>query len=109
VEALGNSRKHAAATEAALALSCADGEVTLRVVDNGKGFNTGELSEGSGLQHMADRMAAVGGSLSVLSDSNAGTAVVALAPLGAPVGQYLHISGRPTTPASTAGQPAPAG
>jgi signal transduction histidine kinase len=80
VEALGNSGKHAEATEAALSLSCGDGLVTLRVTDNGKGFNPMELTEGSGLQHMADRMAAVGGSLSVISESIRGTSVLAQAP-----------------------------
>ena len=40
------------------------------------------VAEGSGLQHMADRMAAVGGSLVVTSQPGAGTWVTATAPSG---------------------------
>ena len=109
VEALGNSRKHAKATDASLALFCVGGEVTLRVSDNGKGFDTMGLSEGSGLQHMADRMAAVGGSLSVMSDSVTGTSVLARAPIGVSGRADRPINARPTIPADRAGQPAPSG
>jgi signal transduction histidine kinase len=109
VEALGNSRKHAEATEASLSLSCTAGEVRLRVADNGKGFDPMELPEGSGLQHMADRMAAVGGSLSVSSDSIGGTSVLARAPIAALESSEIPISGRPRILSGTEGRPAPFG
>jgi signal transduction histidine kinase len=109
IEALGNSCKHADATEGALSLSCAGDQVTLRVTDNGRGFDSMDLSEGSGLQHMADRMAAVGGSLNVLSNSVAGTAVIARAPLTHPPAAERPLTARPMIRADTPEQPAPSG
>jgi len=109
VEALGNSRKHAEATEATLSMECADSQVVLRIVDNGKGFEPSDLAEGSGLQHMADRMAAVGGSLSVTSHPVTGTSVSARAPMVVPVSAQLPVNGLSRTPSNTAAQPAPFG
>ena len=80
VESLGNSRKHAAATKATVTLAEQDGKVVLEVHDNGTGFDQRRVAEGSGLQHMADRMAAVGGWLVVTSQPGAGTWVTATAP-----------------------------
>jgi signal transduction histidine kinase len=44
------------------------------VEDNGPGFDTGVLNGGSG-QHMADRIAALGGTLTVTSGPGQGTIV----------------------------------
>jgi signal transduction histidine kinase len=109
VEALGNSRKHAEATEATLSMSCVHGQVTMRITDNGKGFDASDLSERSGLQHMADRMAAVGGSLSVMSDPIAGTSVSARAPMAHQAIAGVPLTGPSKTPSGTEGQRAPSG
>jgi signal transduction histidine kinase len=109
VEALGNSRKHADATETALSLSCDDALVTLRITDNGKGFEPIDLSERSGLQHMADRMSAVGGSLIVTSDRIGGTSVIARAPLMVPLRADGSPTVRSTIPSGREELPAPSG
>jgi signal transduction histidine kinase len=80
VESLGNSRKHSAATTATVTLAELANEVILEVHDNGHGFDPGNVVEGTGLQHMADRMAAVGGALAVTSRPGAGTGITARAP-----------------------------
>ena len=93
VEALGNSRKHAAATKATVTLAERAHTVILEVHDNGAGFDQQQIAEGSGLQHMADRMAAVGGGLVVTSRPGAGTWVTATAPSHAtPVAAQLPVA-----------------
>ncbi|MGZ4592824.1 MAG: sensor histidine kinase [Actinomycetes bacterium] len=107
VEALGNSRKHAGATEIAVALAERGGQVVLEVHDDGTGFEPTVPANGSGLQHMADRMAALGGQLVVDSRPGAGTWVTARAPLSVP--QRPAVTVPSPTHAGTAARPAPAG
>ena len=78
LEALTNAQKHAGSATASVLLSAGDGCLVLEVVDDGRGF-AGRRS-GSGLQNMADRMAAVGGRLDIDSTPGRGTRVVASAP-----------------------------
>ena len=80
VEALGNIRKHAHATTTTVTLAERDPVIVLEVHDDGKGFDEGTPSAGSGLQHMSDRIAALGGSLVVESRRGAGTWVTATVP-----------------------------
>jgi signal transduction histidine kinase len=93
VESIGNSHKHAAARQTVVTLAAGADEVVLEVHDDGRGFDPRTGSTGSGLQHMADRMAALGGSLVVESRPGAGTWVTARAhpdvpaPRRAPDGQ----------------------
>jgi signal transduction histidine kinase len=89
IESLGNSRKHAAATATTVTLAERDGEVVLEVHDDGAGFDPACTHAGSGLQHMADRMAALDGTLVVNSRPGGGTWVTARAPAGVPTGQRL--------------------
>jgi hypothetical protein len=60
VESIGNSHKHANARQTVVTLAAGADEVVLEVHDDGRGFELGTESTGSGLQHMADRMAARG-------------------------------------------------
>ena len=78
-EALANAVKHAGATAAHLRVA-ADGR-TLRaeVADNGAGGAT--IDADGGLQGLADRVAALGGTFSVHSPPGAGTRVAAMLPL----------------------------
>jgi signal transduction histidine kinase len=52
----------------------------LEVHDNGVGFDQHSVADRSGLQHMSDRMAALGGTLVVESRPGAGTWVTATVP-----------------------------
>ena len=75
LEALNNIAKYAEATSATVALVQEDGHLAFSVTDDGKGFDTDTHRDGTGLQGMADRLDAVGGSLDVTSRAGAGTTV----------------------------------
>ena len=75
LEALNNIAKYAEATAATVSLARADGVLSFEVRDDGRGFDAGAMSYGTGLQGMADRLDAVGGSLAVGSEPGAGTMV----------------------------------
>jgi signal transduction histidine kinase len=81
LEALTNVAKYAGATKASIRLANGDGELRFEVSDDGRGFDPGETGYGTGLQGMADRLAAVGGSLSVDSAPECGTTVAGSVPV----------------------------
>lgn len=80
-EALANVNKHAGATEAVLSAVIDDGVLRVGVADDGRGGASS--APGSGLEGLADRVAALGGRLEVRSPVGGGTALVAEIPLGA--------------------------
>ncbi len=77
IEALTNAVKHAHASQVSLCAGQRNGALVLRVTDDGIGGATPQ--PGSGLCGMADRLAAVGGVLTVNSD-HTGTTVIASIP-----------------------------
>lgn len=79
-ESLANIRKHAHASRATITLTELDGVITLRVRDDGDGFDVDEPSHGFGLGGMRDRLALVGGAVAVVS-SREGTTLTASLPL----------------------------
>ncbi|MHC3468631.1 sensor histidine kinase [Streptomyces sp. 7R007] len=114
--ALANVREHAAATRAAVTLTCLEDQVSLDVADNGRGFEVGARSgggrgEGLGLRTEADagsrrgvaagpgrghglpamriRARQSGGTLSVESVPGEGTVVSVAVPLARPVGELV--------------------
>jgi len=74
-EILHNVRKHAAATRVAITVSVAVREITLRVEDNGSGFDTAASSTGHGLRSLRQRAADAGGTVTVESGPGKGTRV----------------------------------
>jgi signal transduction histidine kinase len=85
LEALQNAAKHAPEAEVDVELSLVDGELRFAVADDGPGFVTGDRAgHGSGLVGMADRLGAVGGTVTVTSAPGAGTTVAGRVPV--PVG-----------------------
>ena len=78
-EALTNAVKHGAATHADVLVAEREGRVVIEVRDDGRGFDPAERREGFGLTGMQERMALLGGELS-LASSPAGTTVRASAP-----------------------------
>jgi signal transduction histidine kinase len=87
LEALNNVAKYADASHASVTLSRADGSLRFEVRDDGAGFDVEGTTHGTGLQGMADRLAAVGGTLDLESDPGAGTTVAGRVPVaGAPSG-----------------------
>jgi PAS domain S-box-containing protein len=79
-EALTNVAKHANAATAAVAARVEDGTLRVEIRDDGVG---GARPEGSGLQGLADRLAAVDGRLEIESPAPGGTLVAAAIPLAA--------------------------
>jgi len=82
LEALQNAAKYAEANEVAVRLAEDHGELVLSIRDDGRGFDRAETPLGSGLQNMADRLAALGGTLTVRSRPGAGTTIEGRAPAG---------------------------
>jgi signal transduction histidine kinase len=79
-EALANTAKHAAASRVSIDVFAVGGELTVRVIDDGRGG--ADVTRGSGLRGLADRVEALGGELRVESPSGGGTVIAARLPLG---------------------------
>lgn len=76
-EALNNITKHARATQVTIDLCCDDNRVSLRIFDDGQGFDRQTVtSEHLGLAIMAERAEDIGAVLEVQSDIGAGTLVL---------------------------------
>jgi two-component system NarL family sensor kinase len=97
-EALTNIVRHAHASSASLALEISHDAVTLTISDNGRGFDVTDAfvgrRSGVGLRNMRERLEALGGSLS-LSSQTGHTAVTARVPLhttSAPLQSLQEIS-----------------
>ncbi|MDN5751617.1 MAG: histidine kinase [Pseudonocardia sp.] len=84
LEALQNAAKHAGEATVVLTVRRCDGRLTFDVADTGPGFDTGAVAAGAGLQNMADRIGAVGGSVRWSSAPGQGTTVTGAVPLGVP-------------------------
>ena len=84
LEALQNVAKYAKASGATVHLSRKDGHLDFEVADDGVGFDPNAKGSGTGTQGMADRLAALGGELLVVSSPGAGTTVTGKVPVAAP-------------------------
>ena len=76
LEALQNVAKYAEASSVKVGLADEDSELQFRIGDDGRGFDRSMTDYGTGLQGMADRLDAVGGTLDVQSDPGRGTTVI---------------------------------
>ena len=75
LEGLTNVAKYAEASSAEIRVAQIDGRVSFSVTDDGKGFNPRETRYGTGLQGIADRLAAIDGTFEIRSEPRAGTTV----------------------------------
>jgi signal transduction histidine kinase len=75
LEALQNVAKYAEASSATVRLSDGQSGLRFEVADDGRGFDAGTTSYGTGLQGIADRLAALGGTVHVSSSPGEGTSV----------------------------------
>ncbi len=80
LEALQNIAKYAQASEATVRLYDGTGLLSFVVADDGRGFDPASTGYGTGLQGMADRLDALGGSLEVRSAPQEGTSVTGRVP-----------------------------
>jgi signal transduction histidine kinase len=108
LEALQNISKYAQASAARVTLGHDGQRLTFTVADDGRGFDQAAAPAGSGVQGMADRLAALGGTLGVSSAPGHGTRVTGRLPAQAllPAGPGDRL--RPAAPrgALTGGGPA---
>jgi signal transduction histidine kinase len=77
-ETLANVVKHARATSVRVRLTMDDGRLRLEVEDDGTGGAS--MDAGTGLRGLADRVEAIGGTLSISSPPGGGTRVRAEVP-----------------------------
>jgi signal transduction histidine kinase len=80
LEALQNVSKYAEASSATIRLAQSNGLLTFEVHDDGRGFDPAAVSHGSGLQGIADRLAALGGAIEIRSTPGAGTTIAGTLP-----------------------------
>jgi signal transduction histidine kinase len=81
LEALQNISKYASAAQATVRLACDADGLEFTVTDDGAGFDAAAVRAGSGLQGMADRLAALGGTLDIRSQPGRGTTLSGRLPL----------------------------
>jgi PAS domain S-box-containing protein len=82
-EAVSNAFKHGKASKVTIGLDFEPKRISLSVKDNGVGFSReAAKNKGMGLRIMQYRAAMLGGTLTVEPNSNGGTSVVCLAPIG---------------------------
>ena len=93
LEALQNIAKYADASSAEIRLACPDHRLNFTISDDGAGFDPATARQGSGLQGMADRLAALGGTFQIRSAPGHGTTLTGQLPVpvqaadGHPLGQ----------------------
>ena len=83
-EALNNVVKHAGATRVSIVIADEnhdEGDVTIEVTDDGRGFDPDQANAGFGLLGMRERLALVGGELQISSRAGAGTRITARIPI----------------------------
>jgi signal transduction histidine kinase len=84
LEALQNVAKYAEATNAEIVLANGDGVLRFEVRDDGVGFDPARTGYGTGLQGIADRLAALEGSIEIHSAPGTGTTVIGYVPFESP-------------------------
>jgi len=82
IEALTNASKHAQSDRIEVRVAVGKGHATIEVYDDGSGG--ADPARGSGLSGLADRVAALGGTLDIDSAAGAGTRIRARIPIRAP-------------------------
>ena len=83
-ESVNNMVRHAHCTEAEIDLHFADDALTLKLSDNGRGFDLTRESDGHGLMSMRDRAKGIGGELELTSQPELGTTITLHIPLNHP-------------------------
>ncbi len=80
LEAIQNAAKYARASRVDVRIGHEGANLTFEVRDDGVGFDAATTTAGSGLQGMADRLSALGGSVRISSTPGSGTVVTGRVP-----------------------------
>jgi signal transduction histidine kinase len=96
-------RRHARARSVVVRLGQTEGEVTLTVSDDGRGFGA-DVVDGFGLSGMRERVRSAGGTLAVGPGDDGGTTLCARVPVDGQVGPVAdgRVGTRPGTDAGAA-------
>ncbi|MGE3312402.1 MAG: FG-GAP-like repeat-containing protein, partial [Limisphaerales bacterium] len=81
-EALNNALRHSGAREVWLRAVARDGELTVEIEDNGRGFEPDRVPAGNGLRNLRGRMRDAGGRCHVRSVAGEGTVMTFTVPIG---------------------------
>ncbi|MEM7141589.1 MAG: histidine kinase [Actinomycetota bacterium] len=85
VEAIQNAAKHAPAeTVVSVGIVAVGGDIVIEIADDGPGFDAAAVATSRGMANMADRMAALGASIEVMSTPGDGSTVRLVVPTGNP-------------------------
>ena len=76
LEALNNTAKYAEASHATIRLAQRNGALEFTVSDDGRGFDQTQTTHGTGLQGIADRLDAIGGTVRFESAPGEGTTLL---------------------------------
>ena len=79
-EQLTNILKYAEASFVEISIHANDQNVRLKIVDNGKGFDTDKKKEGIGLENIRRRVGMFDGKVEILSSSGKGCTIIVLIP-----------------------------
>jgi signal transduction histidine kinase len=79
-EAINNSIKYAGASQIHIKIIPNGAAILISVTDNGKGFNVKNVELGNGIANMKKRIAEVGGTLEINSESGIGTTIAIILP-----------------------------
>jgi len=74
-ESVNNTVRHSSCSRAAVEFDASKEHITLRITDNGTGFDTAREGDGHGLSSMRKRTQELGGTLQVVSKHHEGTIV----------------------------------
>jgi len=74
-EAVNNAAKYSQCTKVAINIASSDGQISIRVKDNGVGFCTDTAKNGNGLKNMEQRAGRMNGELAITSQPGAGAEV----------------------------------
>ncbi|MBS1797565.1 MAG: hypothetical protein JSS81_27325 [Acidobacteria bacterium] len=74
-EAVNNAARHSGCTRVEIDFACTNSVLSLRVADDGRGFETSETFDGQGVRSITRRAASIGGRLTIDSRPGRGTVV----------------------------------
>jgi signal transduction histidine kinase/streptogramin lyase len=74
-EGMHNSLKHAQCQHVTLEVSLHDNNLEMRLVDDGRGFDTGDDTSGLGLRNMKKRAEKIRGELQIIAQKGSGTTI----------------------------------
>jgi len=80
-EALNNAVKYSGAGKIIITAQTINGQLSVQVKDDGKGFDTLQKRQGNGLENMTNRASDLGGKLDIYSSGETGTSVQLSMPL----------------------------